>query len=164
MMRFWPTTRSFCRLGLLLSCWLLSAPVVAAQTPCPNPCLIEVGKPLTFDFTPSVVDATHGPATGYRLYVDTLAPTDLSLATTQTVSVAVSALGPHTLALSAFNVNTTTQAIQESGKSPAVTFTLVTPSPPPPGIPSNLRLLIQVTIAENGSFSFKVVGVESGSK
>jgi len=125
------------------------------QTVCSQNCPVEVNKGFSVLFD---APGDGGTPVGYRLYLDGAKVGADIPATPGTVTVAgvlVSTVGTHQLQVSAFN------ATGEGQKTAALTLIA---NAPVPGIPSNLRIQLQVTIAQDGTFQIRVVGVESGSK
>jgi hypothetical protein len=150
----------------LMAGWLLSLPPVVARmdaseplqttSPCSANCTIQSGRSFSVLFDASVVDATHGAATGYRLYIDnTKVGPDLAASpgTTTIPNQILTTPGEHTIEVSAFN------ASGEGAKTPPLKVTITVPLP---GTPTNLRILVAFSVAENGSVSVKVVGIEPG--
>lgn len=138
----------------ILSVWLLGMLVSVsspanAQTPCSANCQVDVSKAFSVQFDPPT---SGGAPTGYRIYLDGVKlGADIAAApgTTTVPGVITNTAGPHNIEVSAFNA---------TGEGPTAKL-VVTAILPLPGPPTNLKILIQVTIAENGSVTWKVVGV-----
>ena len=134
----------------LLGFVLLVLPTpLAAQTPCTTNCTVRVGQSFSLAFDAS----TSTDVTGYRVYLDTVkvgADIPATPGTTTVPSLSVSVAGSHTIEVSAFNAG---------GESPRVglTFTALPTVPTPP---ANLRIVVAMTVAQDGSVTLTVLGVE----
>jgi hypothetical protein len=126
---------------------------VHAQTTCTANCDVTVGQGFTVQWDAPVTSPTAGPLVGYRLYVDgSKVGADIlaSAGVREVVNVSVATRGAHSLEVRSYNADRETAA-------PAIALNAKLAAP---GAPTNLRLQIVVTIAENGSVIMKVVGVE----
>jgi hypothetical protein len=136
------------RLVYLLVGLCLCASPLFAQTPCPSPCTLTVGQTYA-------VTASHDGlnVTGYRVYLDgAKLGADLPITALQSGTVTVAALtaparGAHSLQLAAFNEDAET-------KSDPYAFTVKKAAPAKPG---PVQLLLSITVAEDGTVTFKMV-------
>ena len=131
------------------------APSVYAQTvtPCSQNCTIQSGKSFSVAFD---APTSGGAATGYRLFIDhsQVGPDIAATAGTTTIpNQILTTPGTHTIEVEAFNAGGT------GPKTPALQLTITVA---PPGAPTNLRILIAVVVAENGTMSLKFLGLEPG--
>jgi hypothetical protein len=132
--------------------FVLYALPLSAQTVCPNPCSLTIGQSFSVQ-----ADVTPGPnLDGFRVYLDNVKQgADLPVTALQNGVVTIPSLtaparGTHTIQIASFNAD-------GESRSDPLTFSVRLPAPAKPG---NLRILIAVVVAEDGSFTFKVVGIE----
>lgn len=148
--------RRICAVARIALLTVVVAAPVNAQTPCSQNCTLKPGQTFSIAFDPPVEGPPSGPSSGYRLYIDNvkIGPDISPTAGTTTIPDQVlTTIGPHHIQVEAFN------ASGVGPKTPALTVTI---TQPPPGMPQNLRILVAVTVAENGSIGIKVVGIEPG--
>jgi len=147
----WKTWNVAIRVLISWALLLVSGSSVSAQTPCTANCTVTVNKPFQVLFE---APTTGGAATGFRVYLDGAklgADIPASAGTVTVNGVLVATAGAHTLEVSAFN------AIGEGAKTQPLTLTA---SQGVPGTPGNLRIQVVFTVAQDGSISVRVVGVE----
>jgi hypothetical protein len=126
---------------------LVLAGPVSAQTP-PQP-VVPANTPITLEFTHDGLNTT-----GYRRFVDGLpvgSDLPLSALTAGKVTASIPGVprGPHTVQVSAFNLDA-------EAKSAALPFTAVDPTP---ATPTNLTIKLVVQIAADGSVTLKLAEV-----
>lgn len=140
----------FRSLLLVVACVITFAAPAAAQTLCPNPCVLTVGQTYSL-----LADHDGVDTTGYRVFVDNVKiGTDLSmnalLSGVATVSGLVApARGPHAIQLAAFNEDWEV-------KSDPFPFTVKKKSPSKPG---SSRITVTAQIVD-GKIVFSVEEAE----
>lgn len=117
-----------------------------AQTPSE----IEVGKPATITFNHDGQNTS-----GYRVFIDSQQvgqdiPISALVTGTVTTSTVVATRGTHTVGAQAFNPDRASNIV-------TVPFTAVLPKPTDP---VNLKIQIAISVAEDGTVTFKVVKAE----
>lgn len=120
--------------------FLLAAAPARAQLACSDPCTVEQGKPVGF----TVEQPSTGQPSGYRLYIDGAVFIDNIVAqagTTEVFGFTLTALGQHTLQVTAITVDASGAVVAESDKSPEVTFTVTTPTSSSTQPASNVRVI-----------------------
>lgn len=125
------------------------------QQPCSQACTIQAGKTFSVLFDAPAVSADAGPPTGFRLYINDVkvGPDIVASAGTTTIpGQSILTPGTHTIQVTAFN------ASGESAKTPPLQLTVTVALPGPP---TNLRILVAFTVAQDGKVGMKIVGVEA---
>jgi hypothetical protein len=133
-----------------------SAEQAGTQT-CPPNCTISPGASVSVVFDPT----SPRTETGYRMYIDNVkVGNDIAVSAGASVTanaiVLPVAAGSHTLKVSAFNPASTPSEVF----SDPLSFSIVIPPPSAPGKPTNLRIVLVITQAANGTIKVDVVAVE----